>query len=50
MISFNTHEGTSILELMVNSSFELMESVDNGVNPALFESFLTKFAHATNSG
>jgi len=49
MISFNSHEA-GILELMVNSSFELTESVDNGVNPALFESFLTKFAHAANSG
>ena len=50
MISFNSHEGASSLGATVNASFGLMESVENGVRPGLFESFLTKFAHSLNSG
>ena len=50
MISFNSHEGSFSLNSIVESSFGLMESVDNGVSPALFKSFLTKYAHARNSG
>jgi len=49
MISFNSHEGATLLGSTVNASLGLMESVDNGVNPALFKSFLKKFAHARNS-
>ena len=50
MISFNSQEGATFLGDMVNNSFGLMESVDNGVSKALFKSFLTKFAHSRNSG
>ena len=50
MISFNSHEGAQFLSATVNATFGLMESVENGVGPGLFESFLTKFAHALNSG
>ena len=50
MISFNSQEGAIFLGDMVNNSFGLMESVDNGVSQALFKSFLTKFAHARISG
>ena len=49
MIGFTSHEGSLFLYEMVNSSFELMESLSSGVRPALFQSFLTKFAHARNS-
>ena len=50
MIVFNSQEGGSTLGYMVNSSFGFAESVDNGVSPSLFKEFLTKFAHARNSG
>ena len=50
MISFNSQEGATFLGDMVNNSFGLMESVDNGVSQALFKTFLTKIAHARNSG
>ena len=50
IISFNSHEGASSLGALGNGTFGLMERVDNGVNPAYFKSFLTKFAHAGNSG
>ena len=50
MVSFNSHEGATTLGFMVNSSFGLMKSVDNGVNPDLFNAFLVKFAHGRNSG
>ena len=49
IITFTSHEGASFLGDMVNSSFGLMESVDNGVSPALFKSFLIKFAQVQNS-
>ena len=50
MISFNSHEGATTLGYMVNASFGLMKSVDNGVSPALFKDFVTKLAHARNTG
>ena len=50
MISFNSHEGATTLGYMVNASFGLMKSVDNGVSPALFKGFVTKLAHARKSG
>ena len=49
IIGFTSDEGASFLGVMMNASFELMESVSNGVRPALFKSFLTKFTHARNS-
>ena len=49
IITFTSHEGASFLGDMVNNSFGLMESVDNGVSPTLFKSFLTKFAQALDS-
>ena len=49
IIGFTSDEGSLFLGSMVNGSFELTESVSNGVRPALFKSFLTKFAHARNS-
>ena len=45
MISFNSQEGATSLGPMVNLSFGLAESVDNGVSPSLFKTFVTKFAH-----
>ena len=50
MISYNSHEGATTLGFMVNASFELMESVDNGVKPSLFKTFLSKLAQGRNSG
>ena len=49
IIGFTSDEGATFLNFMVNASFELMESVSNGVRPALFKSFLTKFTQARNS-
>ena len=49
IITFTSNEGATFLGDMVNNSFGLMESVDNGVSPTLFKSFLTKFAQVQNS-
>ena len=49
MISFTSQEGGTFLGTMVNMSFGLMESVDYGVSPALFNAFLTKFAQSFSS-
>ena len=49
IITFTSNEGASFLGDMVNNSFRLMESVDNGVSPTLFKSFLTKFSQALDS-
>ena len=49
VITFTSHEGASFLGDMVNNSFGLMESVDNGVSPTLFKSFLIKFSQAQDS-
>lgn len=49
MISFTSQEGSSFLGSLVNDSFHLMQSVSNGVSPALFKSFLSGFAHAENN-
>lgn len=46
MISFTSQEGSSFLGPLVNYSFHLMQSVSNGVSPALFKSFMSGFAHA----
>ena len=50
MIVFNSQEGGSTLGFMANMSFGMAESVDNGVSPSFFKEFLSKFAHARNSG
>ena len=49
IITFTSDEGSFFLGDMVNNSLGLMESVDNGVSPTLFKSFLTKFAQALDS-
>ncbi|XP_073237031.1 neuroligin-4, X-linked-like [Porites lutea] len=49
IITFTSNEGATFLGDMVNNSLGLMESVDNGVSPTLFKSFLTKFAQVQNS-
>ena len=49
IITFTSHEGSFFLGDMVNNSLGLMESVENGVSPTLFKSFLIKFAHVQNS-
>ena len=49
MISFNSHEGATLLGYLVNTSFGLMKSVDNGVKPGLLTDFVAKFARARNS-
>lgn len=46
MICFTSQEGSYFLGSFVNNSFHLMQSVSNGVSPALFKSFLSGFAHA----
>ena len=48
MISFTSHEGGTFLGSMVNS-FGVSESVDNGVSPSVFKTFLRKLAHARNN-
>ena len=48
MISFTSHEGGTILGSMVNS-FGVSESVDNGVTPSVFKTFIRKLAHARNN-
>ena len=49
IITFTSHEGSAFLGDMVNNSLGLMQSVDNGVSPTLFKSFLIKFANIQNS-
>ena len=49
MISYNSQEGAAAFRAMVNSSFGLGTSVENGANPSLFKEFITKLAHARNS-
>ncbi|KAJ7384142.1 hypothetical protein OS493_023470 [Desmophyllum pertusum] len=46
MISFNSQEGGTTLGYMVNSSFGMAASVNNGVSPPFFKEFVTKLAHA----
>lgn len=50
IIGFTSQEAANFLRYMVNSSFELWESVDNGVNLPLFKAFIRKLTHARNSG
>ena len=49
MICFNSQEGGISLGDMVNHSFGMAASVENGVSPSLFKEFLTKYSHARNS-
>ncbi len=49
MIGYTSPEGGNTLGFMVNSSFGMATSVDDGVSPSLFKEFLAKFAHARNS-
>ena len=46
MITFNSDEAAGTLGLMATLSFGLTESVDNGVSPTFFKTFLTKLASA----
>ena len=49
MICFTSQEGSNLLGSFVNNSFHLMQSVSNGVSPALFTSFLSSFARAVKN-
>ncbi|XP_068715517.1 neuroligin-4, X-linked-like [Montipora foliosa] len=49
MICFTSHEGSYFLATLVNNSFHLMQSVSNGVSPALLKSFLTSFADSESN-
>lgn len=50
MVCFTSHEGALFIGDMVNNSLELNKNLNGGVSPSLFKSFLTKLAHARNSG
>ena len=50
MISFNSHEGATLLGLMAKSSFDLTDSVEDGVSFPIFKEFVTKLAHTRVSG
>ena len=51
MISFNSQEGASSLAFMAKSpAFGLTQSVDNGVSPSFFKTFLKTLANTRNSG
>ncbi|XP_068740575.1 neuroligin-4, X-linked-like [Montipora capricornis] len=49
MMCFTSHEASSFLATLVNNSFHLMQSISNGVSPALFKSFLTSFADSESN-
>ena len=49
IIAFTSHEGATSLVDLVNNSFGLMESLDNGVSPTLFKTFLSKLAQGQDS-
>ena len=49
IVSFNSHEGSMLLEIIAGTSLGLNESLDKGASPTFFKSFLTKFAHVRNS-
>ena len=49
MVSFNSHEGATTLGYMVNASFRLMQSVNQGVSQVLFKDFVAEFSQAQNS-
>jgi len=49
IVSFNSHEGSMLLEIIAGTSLGLNESLDKGASPTFFKSFLTKFAHARNN-
>ena len=50
MISFNSNEGATSLGLMAKSSFDLTDSVDDGVSFSIFKGFVTQLAYARASG
>ena len=50
MVCFTSDEGSLYLGDMVSNSLDLNKSVNGGVSPSLFKSFLTKLAHVRNSG
>ena len=50
LLCFTSHEGSNFFRFMVNSSFGLSESVENGVKPSVFKTFIQKLARARNSG
>ena len=49
MISFNSQEGGSILGSIANFSFGIMKSIENGLPPGYFKTFVAKLAHARNN-
>ncbi|KAL9966494.1 hypothetical protein ACROYT_G024577 [Oculina patagonica] len=46
MISFNSHEGSTTLGVMAKSSFDLTDSVDDGVSLSIFKKFVKHLAYA----
>ena len=49
MISFNSQEGGSTLGDIANFSFGIMKSIENGLPPGYFKTFVAKLAHARNN-
>ncbi|KAL9966495.1 hypothetical protein ACROYT_G024578 [Oculina patagonica] len=50
MISFNSHEGSTTLGVMAKSSFDLTDSVDDGVSLSIFKKFVKQLAYARTNG
>ena len=49
MIGFTSNESADSLESMAEKFFGLTESVDNGVSPVYFKTFIAKLLQALNS-
>ena len=49
MIGFTSNESADSLESMAEKFFGLTESVDNGVSPVYFKTFIAKLSQALNS-
>ena len=49
MIGFTRNESADSLETMAETFFGLTESVDNGVSPVYFKTFIAKLSQALNS-
>ena len=48
MIGFTSNESADSLEPMAEKFFGLTESVDNGVSPVYFKTFIAKLSQALN--
>ena len=49
IISFTSNEGAMAVGALASDSFGLNESLDDGVSPTFFKTYLAKFAHARDS-